>query len=309
MTNHTCPHAQLSNLAAHQHGVVSCKQLLDAGVTRSAWSRLVKEGQWIRVFPRVYRAAAAPPSFHQSCMAATLYGGPHSAISHGTGAVLLGIEGVSSQIVELTVPMALTREADGLRVHRSGNLSQRDKTIAHRVVVTSRVRTIIDLAEVLNPDALEVALDSVLRLGTSVAAIESRLKVLGDVHRPWSAPLRDFLAERRGGAVRTDSGFETLLRRVLIRAGITEPLTQYRLHDGERWIARFDLALPVLKVAFDPQGYEFHSSKKAWARDRIRQAEVASRGWLVLPVTWHELQETPELVLRRVRRVISHRAA
>lgn len=47
-------------------------------------------------------------------------------------------------------------------------------------------------------------------------------------------------------------------------------------------------------------GYAFHSSRAAFERDRVRDAELQAAGYRVLRVTWRQVTGEPEAVIARI---------
>lgn len=45
---------------------------------------------------------------------------------------------------------------------------------------------------------------------------------------------------------------------------------QYEVESGSRLIARVDLAYPEIRLAVECDGWEHHSGRAAWERDRSR---------------------------------------
>ncbi len=77
--------AGVARIATRQHGVVSQAQAIDAGMSRSAISRRVDAGRWVRVLPRVYRIGGAPATGRQGMMAATLWAGDAALLGQPPG--------------------------------------------------------------------------------------------------------------------------------------------------------------------------------------------------------------------------------
>src|SRR4029078_10123798 len=76
-------------------------------------------------------------------------------LSRGSAARLWEISQGSSAFIDVTVPSQNgRRKRDGIRVHRSGRLAADEVTAMRGIPVTSLARTFLDLADVLNPQAL-----------------------------------------------------------------------------------------------------------------------------------------------------------
>jgi hypothetical protein len=97
------------------------------------------------------------------------------------------------------------------------------------------------------------------------------------------------------------SVFETLTRLLLARAGLPAPITQYDVHDQDgTWIGRVDFAWPEAGLILECDGFEHHSTREAFHRDRRRWSALSRAGWAVRVVTWHDLVNDPEYVIRLV---------
>jgi very-short-patch-repair endonuclease len=53
----------------------------------------------------------------------------------------------------------------------------------------------------------------------------------------------------------------------------------------------------VAGVIVELDGYAFHSSRAAFERDRVRDAELQMRGYRIIRITWRRLTEEPEAVV------------
>jgi very-short-patch-repair endonuclease len=100
---------------------------------------------------------------------------------------------------------------------------------------------------------------------------------------------------------RAESTFETLLRLLLVRAGVPPETLQFQvLSEGGRKIARLDLAWPSLKLAVEADGREHHDAPKALYRDRARANALELEGWTILRFTWSDLVSRPEWIVAQI---------
>ncbi len=53
-------------------------------------------------------------------------------------------------------------------------------------------------------------------------------------------------------------------------------------------------------------GFEFHSSRIAFERDRARDAELGARGYRVMRVTWRQIVAAPEAIVARIAAALAH---
>ena len=167
--------------------------------------------------------------------------------------------------------------------------------------LTSMVRTVVDCARILPyGEALAVA-DAALASGLMrhrqlAAATEA-------MRGPGRTSARRVAATVTGAA---DSFLESMLRALLITAGIEGFLPQYLVADG-RFRAQVDLGHGVARIALEADGYQFHGSSSDFAADCRRYDELVAAGWLVLRFTYQQVISDPDWVVATVRRALSHR--
>jgi hypothetical protein len=107
-----------------------------------------------------------------------------------------------------------------------------------------------------------------------------------------------------------DSRPESLLRMLLIRAGLPEPAINLAAFDarGGR-LGRPDLSYPTLLIAFEYEGDHHRSDPNTFRYDIFRHELFEDAGWRVFRVTWDDLRVDPEGFLRRARRTVIERSA
>lgn len=285
----------VARIAARQRGVVSPSQLAQTGLTRSAVRRRVSTG---RLHPYVAGAylvghTAAPPLAAET--AGLLMCGPGALLSHRSAASLWEIE-EAEQPAHVTVLRGGSSGRRGVVVHRVTRLDPADRRRRSGLAVTSPARTLLDLAAVLPPDRLDAALERARarRLVTPaavLAAIERCPK------RRGSATLRRLLADR---PTLTRSKAERLLLDIVARSGLPRPETNVRVGGFE-----VDAFWRRERVVVEIDGYAFHADRRAFERDRRRDAELQARGHRVLRFTWRRLQDEPEAVLVALARTLA----
>jgi very-short-patch-repair endonuclease len=287
-------------LARKQFGVLHRRQALASGLSRHSIDRLVASRRWTGLFPCVYRIIGATESWQQLIFAAHLWAGADAVASHRAAAALWELDGCHPGVIELTSPRYLRRPPT-LVVHRS-SVASFDCTWRHGIPLTTPARTLLDLGAVVDRSVVEMAVEDALRRGlVSLPRLRWTLDRLGRRGRPGTSPLREVLENRGKRAVTTDSALEVKLLRVLRSAGLPEPVAQFHVRDRGRVIARVDFAYPEYKLAIEVDGYEFHSRKADWQRDRTVQNALTLRGWRVLRVTNEDVDRHPNDVIDQVR--------
>jgi predicted transcriptional regulator of viral defense system len=157
----TTPDVALAELAARQHGVVALAQLLALGFGAGAIAYRLKVGRLHLLHRGVYAVGHRPPSPLATAMAAVLACGPNAALSHRSAGALWRILPRWHSPVEVTAPTK--RDHPAIHVHRSRHI---DTTVHYGIPVTTPARTLVDLADVLNPKHLTRALNEAQVLRT-----------------------------------------------------------------------------------------------------------------------------------------------
>ena len=148
------PEVALARLAARQHGVVTQSQLLAAGLDRSAIAYRRRVGRLHRLHRGVYAVGHRPPSPLATAIAAVLACGPSAGLSHRSAAALWRIIRRWPSKPEVTAPTQHRLEA--IIVHRSRHT---ETTSHYGIRVTTPLRTLVDLADILPPKQLTRALN------------------------------------------------------------------------------------------------------------------------------------------------------
>lgn len=101
---------------------------------------------------------------------------------------------------------------------------------------------------------------------------------------------------------------ETLLRLLLVDAGLPEPAVNLPLHQEDgTFLARIDLVYPLWHVGVEYDGDQHRESTRQYESDMYRRERVTRAGWDVVYVRSRGLFATPADTVRRVREAL-HRA-
>jgi hypothetical protein len=170
----------------------------------------------------------------------------------------------------------------------SRQLAVTDVMLVDGVLVTTPLRTAIDLARLRRPDRALGALDGLLRLG--VFTMEDMVRELdrykgyrGIIQARTLVPLATPLSE---------SPAESKLRYEWIQASdLPRPEPQLRVENPfSTYPWRLDLAVAELRYAAEYDGEAFHSSDEQRANDRRRRTFlIDGRGWTIDVLTKQEL--------------------
>jgi very-short-patch-repair endonuclease len=284
-------------LARAQHGVISRRQLLAAGLSDSQLTTHVQKGMLLRQVDGVYRVSGAVASFDSALWIAVL--ATHGVLRSTTAAYLW------QMIEEHFGPIRIAVDRDtriiqvpGVEIFRR-DLSARSRVTRFGLPVVVRPQAILDHAVTLP-------------LGRATAAIDRALQ------RGWLTPpdLAERLARpRRGNPVLrhiaagllagAEAESERLLHRLLRRHRIMGWLPNYPVVVAGVVRARLDAAFVEHRLAIEVDGYAYHSKDGAFQRDRTRQNLLMLLGWTVLRFTWADLTERPEYVVTTLKAALA----
>jgi very-short-patch-repair endonuclease len=289
----------ISALAGGQHWAVARSQLIAGGVPGPVVDRRLHNGLLVPVHAGVYVVAGSERTWPQRIAAATLAAGPGAAASHRAAGFLHGLDGVEPR-PEVTVRRGRAPRPAGVVVHRATTLPAADVEERDGIPRTPVAATLVGLAAVLSAPRLEAALDDALVRGLVSSSYLARRIEGGRRGQAGVATLRMLLEVRQGGRW-TQSEFERRLFAVLAAAGVPLPVPQFEvvLPGGRR--IYLDFAWPELLLAIEANSYRHHASRRDWSRDHVRNNAAIALGWRILPVTWTELVESPDLLVALLR--------
>jgi very-short-patch-repair endonuclease len=290
----------LAALAARQYGVVSSAQLRALGLGTRAVHHRAATGRLHRVHRGVYAVGHASLSLDARRMAAVLACGPVALLSHRSAAAAWGLRATSHARWDIATPRRGRRSLPGIELHEARGLAREDATTLRGIPITSVPRTLVDLAAVLPPGALERAVHEaeVLRL-LDVTAVEAvlarspgrrgtgRLRAL--VAKPSPGPTRSALEER----------FLGLCRRARL------PAARLNAHVATaEALIEVDVLWPRHRVIVELDGAAAHHTRRAFHDDRRRDAALAAEGYVVVRLTWQRVTRERGAVVDELRRLL-----
>jgi very-short-patch-repair endonuclease len=194
--------------------------------------------------------------------AALLATGPNAALSHRTAAVLWDLlPPRPAEPIHITLLNANRRSRHGVRIHQARRLETRRR---HGLRVTTPAQTLRDIERT---DEYERAYNEaqILRL------------VPRDPH---------------DGMTRSEA--ERRLLALIRRAGLPLPQTNVKVRGHE-----VDLYWPERRLVVEFDGWAYHSTRAAFERDRLKDAELQLAGERVIRVTNRQLTRRPEALVAR----------
>jgi hypothetical protein len=299
--------ASLNELFATQRGLATTRQAERLGLSRAAAARRERGGQLDRPFPTVLRVTAAPRTWEQDVLAALLATTSPVTASHRCAAALHGLDGCPPGIVELSVTSRHRVDLAGVMVHHVDALEPLDLVSISGIKCTGLARTLCDLGSVVEPSAVERALDDARRRGVSLRWLEQTATRL---HRPGqrgTGVLLRLLADARDAPAVRGSWFEKLVEDCLRSPELPPLVRQHAVHDPNGRLAGIlDLAFPSIRLGVEAHSRQFHFGRSVEQRDEDRDHRLARCGWEVLYVGWQGTRR-PEEVLALVVETARHR--
>jgi hypothetical protein len=219
------------------------------------------------------------------------------------------LDGIDARgIVELTTTASRTTVPQGITLHRTKLLTPSDAGWLGALKVTGLARTIMDLGAVVSDRAaVEAAMESGMRRDEELFdRMKERLETLGGKGRRGAGVLRELLALRDPGAAPTEGMFETLMERLILRAGLPRPVRQYEVREGDELIARVDFGWLIVNphVGLEPRGYWCHSGREKFQLDTDRANALARTRWHIIYATWGDLVRRPEKIIGQLREAL-----
>jgi very-short-patch-repair endonuclease len=289
----------IAKLAGAQHGVVTRSQLGEAGLGRGGIEHRVAAGRLHRVHRGVYLVGhvARAPLAREA--AAVLSCGDNALLSHASAAALWGVlakdrPGVD---VDVTVIGRNPGRRPGVRTHRAREIDPRDRDVRHRIPVTSVARTLLDIAATEPPRELARSVEAA-RVRRLVGDRElERLLERASGHKGACA-LREVLRHTAEPAM-TRSEAERRMLALLRAAGLPPSDVNVRVCGHE-----VDMLWRAERLIVEIDGFEYHRTREAFERDRLRDARLQAAGYRVMRITWRQLSEQPEAVVARVAQAL-----
>ncbi len=268
--------AAIARQAAAQHGNLTRRQLLEAGLSRRAIDYRVRTGRLLRRHQGVYALGHHPPSPLSTAMAAVLACGPVAVLSHLSAAALWQLGPRWRTPIEVTARG--NHHHAGIRVHRSPAV---ERTVHYGIPVTAPARTLLDLADLLDDAALARAVNQA-RLARQVT-LEGLRALLDQSPGRGTSRLRALIAHDTGP---TRSHFEDAFLRFARRHQLPTPEVNQTIAGHE-----VDLFWCPQRLVVELDSREHHRHR--FEEDRERDADLLNAGVAVLRITWSRLQRNP----------------
>lgn len=291
---------ELSRVVQDQRGIVSRRQLLDAGVTHAQIRWSVGRRAHV-VLPRVLALFTGQLDEGQRLIAGQLWAGRHAQIAGLTAARWHGLPDLpSDSLVRLLVPRGLTTRREGFALRWTSR--RLDPHPWHRgpLVLCGPARSLVDAArEVRDPARVqqmllaatqqrrvrEEDLRSELEAGPVGGSAVVRAALTSVSTGAWSAPELDVLAEL---------SCSTVLPRVW-------PNPELRTASGER-LPTPDFWIDEVGLAGQIHSRDYHARDRDWERTVSADNRLAEYGIVVVAVTPTGFRDDPAAFREQVER-------
>jgi len=262
-------------LAGRQHGVVTAAQARAAGLSADAVRHRVRAGWLVRLHRGVYRIGPLGTRWTAQ-MAALLAAGDSAALSHWSAAEVWGLIATPPEAIHLTTTRAGATSRSGLRLHRTHSLRA---AVHDGLRLITPVRTLQDIATRTRGHTLERAVEEaqIRRLTT-----EAELRAT----RGAGAGALQAAIPHEAGFTRSEA--ERALLRLIRQARLPPPRTNVRVAGHE-----VDAHWPDHPLVVEIDGYAYHRTRRAFERDRARDADLARAGHRTLRLTYRRLTAHP----------------
>jgi very-short-patch-repair endonuclease len=277
----------VGELARRQWGIVTREQLVERGMGTRGISDWVRSGRLHRLHRGIYAYGHDRLRIEGRWLAAVMACEPGAVLSHRDAARLWELRASNAALIDVTVPSRNGRiRRAGIRIHRSGRLAPEEVTERNGIPVTTVARTLLDLADVLDRQALRRAITEAEYTGrfdhhTLIAVVQNNPGRRG----------RKVLEAVEGRSHRTRSPLEDRFLRLLERNGVEEP------HSGV-WIEGYevDFLWPEAKLVVELDGLSAHATRAAVGRDRERDRKLWRAGLRTMRLTSAALDAEEEVL-------------
>jgi very-short-patch-repair endonuclease len=277
----------LGELARRQWGVVTREQLFELGLGTRGISDWVRGGRLHRLYRGVYAVGHDRLRLEGRWLAAVMACGPGAVLSHRDAAQLWELRPSNAALIDVTVQSRNGRtRRRGVRIHRSGRLTDDDVTTKDGIPTTTVARTLLDLADVLPNQAL--------RRAVTEAEYRDRLDITAINAAVQNNPGRrgaQLMKAATGKQHRTRSPLEERFLALIDRYGVEEPETGV-------WIDPYELDFlwPRAGLVVELDGLAAHKTRAAFNADRLRDRKLWRRGLRTMRLTSQALDD-PDVVI------------
>jgi very-short-patch-repair endonuclease len=290
-------YAKIAAVTSCQYALITCRQALDAGLSRKAIEHRLDTGEWTLVRRGVYRVTSAPRSWRQNLLAAVLAAGDGAVGAGLSAAPLWRLPGFRMDCIDVRKPYGKSRLSLQRGPAESCLLLPHHCTTVDRIPVTTPTRTLFDLMAIISAGRAERAMDNALAMRlTDIRKLEAILNELGRRGRNGTALMRELLADRGEGYIATESELERMFAKFVVAYGLPAPRRQVTFIAG-----RVDFLFEPGMVIAELDGRRNHTALLDREADMERDARLTAMGLKVMRISYRRLTRDPDGVFEDLR--------
>lgn len=291
---------EVAELAGRQHGVVALRQLQEAGYLASAVRKRVVGGSLHRLHRGVYAVGHSLVSLRGRWMAAVLACGPGALLSHRDCGMLRDLRATNRALTDVTVPVRNGRTRLGIDVHSGATLTAADIDEVDGIPCTGAARTLLDLAEILNPQALENAVHQAeIRRVFDLRAVQELLD--RSPGRRGVTALRAVIAEGDFRGPGSRSEMEDEFARFCKRHGFPRPENNGSV-DTPAGLREVDFLWRERRVVVETDSRRWHDNRWSMESDREKDLLLDAGDWDCVRTTWRQITRDDPLLVGALQR-------
>jgi hypothetical protein len=296
----------LARLAASQEGVVSLRQICDAGLSERAAHHRVAAGRLHRMHPGVYAVGHPSVSVDGRRIAAVLACGDGAVLSRRSAAAAWGVLGGDGKRFDVVAPGrsgGRSGDEQAIDLRRTRRLQPPDVTKLRGIPITTVERTLLDLAGVVSAPVLQrVVHESEVAGLLDVGAVEATID--RNPGRRGTRVLRSALGVSAPDP--TNGTFAAIFLALCVEHRLPTPRLGTHVDGGDR-LYEVDALFADAALIVELDGRQVHGTARNFQADRRRDSVLAARGFQTLRYTWRRLQDEPADVADELRHVLALR--
>jgi hypothetical protein len=230
-------------------------------------------------------------------MAAVLAGGEGVVLSHRSAARLWRLLPPASERIDLTCPPGRVVRRKGIVSHES-EVRDDEWLVKDGIPVTSPFRTIFDMAATSEMREVERAFHEAEARGLTDRV---SLPVLLERYpgRRGAKKVRALLGSGAPVGI-TRNDFEEAFLALVDAHGVLRPRMNADLAVRGRFF-EIDALWEELCFAVELDSRSIHGTRKRFESDRQRDRILVAEGWRTMRITWQQLQEEPDEIVRDLK--------
>jgi hypothetical protein len=288
---------RIAALARRQDGVVRHEQLRALGLTPEAIRHRRATRHLIDLHWKVYAVGHDRLNPTGRRLAAVWAYGPKAALSHRAAAAAWNLRASGGGDIDVTVRARSAVQRSGTRLHLTSRPLEIERI--DLLPVTTPARTLLDLAGILPPHAVESALKEADVLGLfDLTAL--RFVVAAHPRHPGRATLTTVLdAAAHTELPLTLSELEERFRGLCADHALPQPAA-----NATPLGFRVDFFWDAAGLVVEADGWQTHRTRAAFEEDRARDQALMLAGLRTVRFTYRQIVDGPENVAAKLRALL-----